>query len=274
MQKKAHVYLPIFALIMGVCGAVLRAVELVRSFEPDTGLLIPVFAVQAMRWFTIAVVLLSALFAFLTRGELRNGLHLLSGEEDATTKTLCVAGCFLLLAAAAYNYVGYRQVLRVSEIILLLFAAFSAVSLLIRVSKPGEEYRIFSLVPVFWCCFWLVLIYRDRSINPVVEDYIYELFAVVAITLFFYGLIGYDFGSRKRRASVFFGLVAIYLCVVTSFGPIIAAVIYKRTIVYANVIMYYAACAVIAMGGVHWLIKNGRTAQDTDIDFDTTPTAS
>jgi hypothetical protein len=139
MQKKAHVYLPIFALIMGVCGAVLRAVELVRSFEPDTGLLIPVFAVQAMRWFTIAVVLLSALFAFLTRGELRNGLHLLSGEEDATTKTLCVAGCFLLLAAAAYNYVGYRQVLRVSEIILLLFAAFSAVSLLIRVSKPGEE---------------------------------------------------------------------------------------------------------------------------------------
>jgi hypothetical protein len=157
MQKKAHVYLPIFALIMGVCGAVLRAVELVRSFEPDTGLLIPVFAVQAMRWFTIAVVLLSALFAFLTRGELRNGLHLLSGEEDATTKTLCVAGCFLLLAAAAYNYVGYRQVLRVSEIILLLFAAFSAVSLLIRVSKPGEEYRIFSLVPVFWCCFWLVL---------------------------------------------------------------------------------------------------------------------
>lgn len=204
MQKKAHVYLPIFALITGICGAVIRAAELGHSFEPDTGLLIPGIYVGVMRWVTISVVLISVLFSFFLKGKLQDGLHLLSGKDDAITKTFGVAGCFLLLGAAAYNYLGYRQVLRMSEIILLLLAAFAAVSLLIRISKPGRDYSIFSLVPVFWCCFWLILIYRDRSIDPVVEDYIYELFAVVATTLLFYGLAGYDFGSRNRRANVFF----------------------------------------------------------------------
>ena len=268
MQKRAHVCLPIFALIMGICGAVIRAVELQHSFEPNAGLLISGINVQIMRWFTIAVILLSAVFAFLLKGKLEDGLHLLSGKDDTVTKTLCIVGCFLLLGAAANNYVGYRQVLRTSEIILLLLAAFAAVSLLIRIGKQGKEYNIFSLVPVFWCSFWLILIYRDRSIDPVVEDYIYELFAVVASTLFFYGLVGYDFGSRNRRLSVFFGLVAVYLCLVTALGPVLAAVLYDRTIVYANIILYYAACAIIALGGIHWLTKDHRIQRGSDTNSD------
>ena len=65
-----------------------------------------------------------------------------------------------------------------------------------------------------------ILIYRDRSIDPVVEYYIYELFAVVTGMIFFYRLAGYEFGSRKPRLSVFFGIIAVYLGFVTALGPL------------------------------------------------------
>lgn len=264
MQKRECIYLPVFAVLTGVCGAVFRAVELHRAFDMSTGLMTPGDrSVLIMRLFTVVVIILSAILSALLKGKLADGLHLLSGDDNTASKTFSIAGSFLLIIAAAYDYMKGRQMLLTSELVLLLLAVFAAISLIVRITKPGKDYAFFSIVPVFWCCFWLILMYRDRSIDPVIEYYIYELFAVVTGTLFFYRLAGYEFGSRKSRLSVFFGLITIYLCLVTALGPIIAKIIYDHPIDHDRSLLYFASCGLIALGGSCWLTKSTSRNQDS-----------
>lgn len=256
MQKRAYVFFPVFSVMMGICGAVFRAVELSRAFDAETGLMEPGDrSVLVMRLFTVAFIVFAAVLSALLRGKLSDGLHLLSGNDNTLSKTVSTAGSMLLIAAAAFDYVKGRQMLLTSELILMLLAVLSAISLIVRMAKPGKDYAFFSIVPVFWCCFWLILIYRDRSVDPVIEYYVYELFAVVFCTLFFYRLAGYEFGLRKPRLSVFYGTIAIYLSFVTFLGPVIAKVVYSLPVDHGRSLLYYAACGVISLGGLRWITK-------------------
>jgi len=250
-----HYLLPAFSLIAGLCGAFIRASELSRAFEPETGLQIPGESISLIiSAFTAAVIIAFAIISVLFKGRLKDGLRVLPGDKSTSAKILVTASALMLIGAAVFDFSVNRGELPLSRIIMIMLAAFAAISILIRAVKPGKEYALFSLVPIFWCCFWLILIYRDRSVDPVVPDYIYELFAVVASALFFYGSAGYDFGSRKIRLNVLYGSAAVYLSTVTAVGPVAAKLLYSVDIVNTDVILYFAACTLYALGGMLWLL--------------------
>lgn len=253
---KKNICLSIFALIAGIVGASIRAFELSHAFEPDSGLQIPGEPVSlVMIAFAVAVLLLFAVAASLLRGKMKDDLKVFSDEKGAMSQMLVLASAILLFVAACVEYAFDRGGLPATRVIQILLAVFAAFSLMVRVWKPGRAYAFFALVPIFWCCYWLILVYRDRSIDPVVADYIYELFAVVASALFFYRTASYDFGIRNFRMTAFFGFSAIFLCTMTACGPILAKLLYDTAIANSETLLYFAACALYSVGGTIWFLK-------------------
>jgi hypothetical protein len=253
MQK--HYLLPAFSVVSGLAGAVIRAMELGRAFDPGTGLPVRGGSVSfLMSLFSVAAMVAFAVFSMLFRGCMKEDLQYLSGENSTSTRVLMALSALTLAAAAVYDFAANAGQLPLSRIILILLAAFSALSIIVRALRPGREYAVFSLVPIFWCCFWLVLIYRVRSIDPVITDYVYELFAVVACALFFSKSAGYDFGSRKFRLNVFFMSAAVYLCMVTAAGPLSAKLLYGVQITAGYTLLYFVACCMNALGCMIWFL--------------------
>lgn len=247
--------LPAFSLLSGLCGAAVRACELARAFEPETGFKIPGEPTSIiMSAFTVAAIIVFAVMSALTGGRLKEGLRTLPGDKSASAKVMVIASAFMLFGAAMFDLSFNGEGLPLSRIILVIFAIFSAASILVRIAKPGKGYSLFSLVPIFWCCYWLIIIYRERSVDPVVTDYAYELFAVVASALFFYGAAGYDFGIRKIRLNVFYASTAVYLSTVTLIGPVAAKLFYGGAIANADFLPYFAACILYALGGMLWFL--------------------
>jgi asparagine N-glycosylation enzyme membrane subunit Stt3 len=153
---RKHVLFPFFALIMGIAGAFIRASELSRAFEPGTGLQIPgETASSAMQLFSAAAIVIFAVFAALQRGRLKEGLRIFGGEKNTASQVLAAAAAIMLIAAACFEFAMDREGLPLSRLIQILLALFAAVSIIIRITKQGKEYAFFSLVPIFWCCFWL-----------------------------------------------------------------------------------------------------------------------
>ncbi len=64
-------------------------------------------------------------------------------------------------------------------------------------------------------CMWLVVAYQARAADPVILDYVYELFAIIASLLGLYFTAGFSFERPKVRRASFFSLLGVYFSIVT-----------------------------------------------------------
>ncbi|MDL2288726.1 hypothetical protein LJC32_05045 [Oscillospiraceae bacterium OttesenSCG-928-F05] len=99
--------------------------------------------------------------------------------------------------------------------IFYLFSAFTGAAFLMlsrgrSLAAPAGEDAFFSLVPIFWGCYWMIITYAARSADPTVQNYAPELLTQVALILFFYYAAGLIFGNVKPRLAVFFGLASLF----------------------------------------------------------------
>ena len=100
----------------------------------------------------------------------------------------------------------------------LCFGGFLCTLLWLRALKRGEDKGKESLALLelcFFFCVWLVSDYQARAVDPVVFDYVYEIFAIVFGLLGIYQITGYSFQEGKPRRSVFFCLMGAYFALVT-----------------------------------------------------------
>ncbi|MDD4715006.1 MAG: hypothetical protein PHT34_00425 [Oscillospiraceae bacterium] len=214
--------LPGLAVIGGVAGAILRNTERNTVFEPDTGLAV-LWQPVTVALIALSVVLAALFFVSVRRMRPRTfpgGYAEAFYAPSSLYITLSVAAAFLLAAAGVLlvRDAVAGDTVSVAWLLLGLFALFTAASVLVTARsnfKGGKQgkYSLFLLVPAFFSCFWMVLAYERQAENPVLLQYVYELFAIICILLAFYFMAGFGFEKPKVRRTSFFLLMGIYFSI-------------------------------------------------------------
>lgn len=124
--------------------------------------------------------------------------------------------CFALLLTAGSSQ--YASLLRVLALLGLLADAGFAGMAAAGGRGDGESSGASSLVclacvlPVAFCCFWLVVSYRQDAATAVVWRYGPEITAIACSLLAFYYLAGHAFGRPRAYTAMFFCACGAFLC--------------------------------------------------------------
>jgi len=219
------------ALVGGGVGFGLRKWQLAAGFEPETGL--AVRGAPSTVALTVWCCLVAAALAFL----LWRMPHMPRQVDEAFPAkgkplflTACVLGGFLLLVSGgaeavtlsasggSFWWTDWRAaLLPVARIVLSALGCLCALLWTQRLARGDERVRE-SLAILELClffCAWLISDFRTRAIDPVTQNYLYEVLAIVCALMGLYYLAGYSFQTGKPRRTVVFCLLGVYFSLVT-----------------------------------------------------------
>lgn len=225
-MRKFAVIMPVFALLAGIAGMLLRTWELTTAFEPESGLAIPgASATRILIAVSIAAVAIFVLFAVAVSRQntapaiyakafaIRNfPVFALSGLIGAALAALVVLDFLLRFQHPAQAPAAY--------LVLYLFALLSAISVVVLsvatfTGRAGTWSCLFSVISPLFFCFLMLVIYRTNGANPVLQDFCWLCLFCAAATLATYYAAGFLFGRAKTRMTIIAHLTAIYLGVIT-----------------------------------------------------------
>lgn len=223
-------FLPGAAVAGGIVGLLLRRVQLQTAFEPGTGLPIGGVPVTYALWAVCAAT--AAAVLALSFGSHRN----LEGHYDRAfyapdfVSLCCALAAGLLIGIGGVANVltwmrspldlyGARQVgiLRLVLGIVCLLAAVGMLKLA-RSNYRGEEKGSRSgwiLLPGFAWCAWLMANYQSWAKNPVLEQYIFALLAIVLAMLAQYFFAGFAFGRARLALALMASLLSVTFSLIT-----------------------------------------------------------
>lgn len=221
MRKDALKMLLITA-VAGVFGAFFRWLENLNAFEPDTGLMLPaakttmlmaaymlaacaLFVVLALMWTKRCDCSADPAIALRPFTFVPNLICKLCGAAVA------VLGIVLMFSAPAARYPSLERLFAAACILGGVAIMFVAV----RGDGSALVSRGASLIPVLFCCMWLVLSYKNSAENPVVWAFLVELLAIIATLMAWYELAAYHYGRAKPRAALFFVQAAAFMDIAT-----------------------------------------------------------
>ena len=124
--------------------------------------------------------------------------------------------CFALLLTAGSSQ--YASLLRVLALLGLLadagFAGMAAAGGRGEKESSGASPLVClaCVLPVAFCCFWLVVSYRQDAATAVVWRYGPEITAIACSLLAFYYLAGHAFGRPRAYTAMFFCACGAFLC--------------------------------------------------------------
>lgn len=143
----------------------------------------------------------------------------------ALVTLVMAAGSGLLLftasdaeAPAGMDFTGLLRVLALLG--LLAAAGFAGIT-----ARTGEEtpegsprqagFCLASALPIVFCCFWLIVSYRQDAITSVVWSYAPEILAIACSLLALYFVAGYAYGRPRPFSALFFCEMGAVMCFVT-----------------------------------------------------------
>lgn len=225
----------ILALLAGGAGFALRRWQLSAGFEAGSGLAIPgaPSALAAMGFSLFAM----ALFLFLSFQEEKRltwDVAFAAGKQNTLAVTALVLAAMLLLASAGaeiitrsvnapVTYEGETAFARAASAalpplrILLCVGALPCIFLWARAIFRGEggQECLPVLEPCLIYCVWLISAYQLRAVDPVIQDYLYEVLAIVTFLLGAYFVAGHSFNNGKPRLTLLFCFAGIYFSLTT-----------------------------------------------------------
>ena len=239
---------PLLALAGGFGGFLLRRWELSAAFDAS-GLAIP--------WAPSSLLLI--LWSLLIAGAIlllcRKPLHAPKGYDDGFAAvgnlyylvlSAVAAVCLLLagvLGLGGEFTGGAPGLLRMLLWVLCLVSCICVVSTVLANFRGAQRsFNLILLAPAYTFCVWLVVAYQQRAADPVVQDYMYELFAIICALLAFYFTAGFSFGKAKVWPCAVFCLLSVYFGVVTLADGHETA---QRLLVLFSVFYQLAAAAVL-----------------------------
>lgn len=242
---KKNLALPVLSVLGGAAAFVLRLLQNRTGFEPDTGLPVPgnLPGLALVALLVILAVVLCVLAGKLPK-EADPGPAFPQDftTTDARLLTLPVMGVLLMalsglldlaggfgislggpgledayvLSAAMETYIPGPAFSQKALLLMGLLALASAAGLFLAVlsCRPREGRAVMNGTPLLIApaalVVRLVLVYRVDSVTPALEAYYVELLALVFLTLGFYRLSAFAFGTgRTRRFALYAGAAVV-----------------------------------------------------------------
>ena len=244
---KKHLILPALSVLGGAVAFILRLLQNRTGFEPDTGL--PISGnIPGLALVALLAVLAAALCVLVWKLPKETDPGPAFPQNFTTTDTrlltLPVMGVLLIalsglldlaggfgislggpgledayvLSAAMETYIPGPAFSQKALLLMGLLSLVSAVGLFLAVlsCRPREDRSTANgtalLVVPAALVIRLVLTYRVDSVNPALEAYYVELLALVFLTLGFYRLSAFAFGSGRTRRFALYAGAAVVLC--------------------------------------------------------------
>ena len=223
---KMKSYIPAFAAAAGVVGAVLRGLNLHTGYEEGTCLPIPGNVPQ------IALVVLSilAVLAFLVlsrqfKEQAGVPFERAFGCGSTLYKTIAVCTGLVMCAAGVYGLyllvtnrggapdgtlAGLLPMIPLWLLAILTMASFVVLASAQAHGSITESRAIFSVIPMFWACFDLIITFKDNGASPFVSLYAFELFAAIALVFAFYAVAGFLYARSNPARFVFTASLGVF----------------------------------------------------------------
>lgn len=258
-----------YAAAFGVPAAILRAVEIVYGYETSTGLPVQLFPARIAIW-VIALIVCGLAFALSSpfKGDTRSYEEMFGKPSILRKTTAVIAGFMMILGGLCGFYCTMSQELMYNPITgafeiatalpllgLWTLALLSGGGFIVLVRARGQQIdknsAIFTLFPLYWAAFDLIVTYKEASISPFVSRYALDLAVAGCLMIAFYLHAGILYGKPHLRASAIFSALAIFFSV-TSLGEAVASLY--------NPMLYTAAsadgiCRILCFGAAAlWLV--------------------
>lgn len=217
-MRKTALTLMLSTLVLSAFGAFFHWLQMMNVFETETGL-----AALGARSSIVFVVysLLAALAMAGLSFFLRRRCEQPRGEEglrwDSPLPRVITVVCGLLFAVAAIQQM-FTAGGAGSPLMQRVFGAaglIAAGALMALPTRRDGTVPALSRYAALWlplfCCYWLVLIYRDNAQDPVLWDYATYICAAALSALAFYHLSAWYFRRAMPGRALFFIQLAVYL---------------------------------------------------------------
>lgn len=208
----------VLALLTALLGAIafagLRYYQLWRCTD-EAGLLIPGSPV-VWCFAALGVIVILALVLLLVRLEKQPGTDLCFRGSMIWNLLSAAAGAALMCACALYSLkTPLNDTLRI-----ILYTVGVAASALLVISDGlhmwgKKSHLLLYLIPTLFLAGKLIIDFKQWSCDPNVIDFCFKLLASVTGLLACFNLSGFPIGLGKRRATMFFCLLAFIFCSMT-----------------------------------------------------------
>ena len=165
--------------------------------------------------------------------------------ENQTFKMAVATSAILLFLSAGvrlFSMISSRQggLLTAATLALALVSAFGI--LYSVVSDDKEMTSVFSVIPVFFMCLMLLVVYKDYvSASPVIGYYATEVLAVMLLTLAVYGVSSMRFVKQARNFLISFSLLgAVVMTSVVVVSAVLTLTDYRYPLGFAETMMLVA----------------------------------
>lgn len=229
------VLLPILAALLGVFGGVFRGLSLLNGYEPQTHLPIAGDNFQLMLIIlsvvsVIIFVILCARFKFDAEPQFEKAFI----SDSSGYKTLCVLSALITILCGAGGFYFaltnsdksfYSHITEFPLWILAVLTGVAVIGLTGAKENITESRAYFTLIPMFWAAFDLIVIFKNNSSSPFVGYYSFELIPSVFLTLAFYAFASFLYSKPKPRFMLFASSLAIVFSLVCVIGTVMAHIL-------------------------------------------------
>lgn len=220
MKNKLFPVLFAFPITAGICAASIHSTQLRHLEKAD-------ISAFPLTYGLIAVCCIAIFMALIAAFLLKNGISFSPKFMSVALPVSMWAGAVFILLYAFFTLLPLRYEFRATDLILALFALYSAISLIVlgkyRIAdRDSAAYSVFSCVPTFWAAFMTILTFRNNVTEPVILNYVFLVLSYISILFFSYSLAAHALGKGKKTVAVFSCFMGIFFIIVEVLSPILA----------------------------------------------------
>ncbi len=203
MQKEAWTY-TLTAAIAGAVGLLIRWLQCLNAFEPETDLPVRGSAISVIMVLTLAVIagvlwwMSGRMHMEYTRPEPEDAL---AAPNRLSQAALVAAALIAFGGAALMFFTADGMFFRLAALLGLISAAVLAMTP--SLPRWGSFGAVLAVAPVLFFGVWLVGYYKENSTNPVVWDYAMKILSMAACLTAVFRLCGYVYYRMKPRQTLF-----------------------------------------------------------------------
>ena len=221
MRKTSSLYTALLLLFGGV-ACYLQSASLLQDREWITDPMLGGYPASAvLQFLSVVVVVLAVLAALLINRKFTcesSYAKVFSVSNIGKAGVLLLFSLLLVVFSVLWSVMDWTH--SVVAWFFVGFAMLSGVSLfvlsvLVYSQSDHSVILVCSIVPILFCCFWLVVFYRKNAANPNVLEFCYPCLALMAMLLSFYFDAGFVYGRPKLCGAVFSHICGVYFCFIS-----------------------------------------------------------